>query len=130
MPDADPLLEIADDLYALPLADFTPARDARAKEHKADKALAAAVKGLRKASAAAWVVNLLVRREPDQVDQVLAVGAALREAQESLDGDRAAGAHQAAPPAHRGGDHQAARRWRARRGSGSPSRSPTRSRRP
>ena len=40
MPDADPLLEIADDLYALPLADFTPARDALVKEHKADKALA------------------------------------------------------------------------------------------
>lgn len=82
---ADPLLEIADDLYALPLADFTPARDALAKEHKADKALAAAIKGLRKASVAAWVVNLLVRRDPDQVDQVLAVGEALRDAQENLD---------------------------------------------
>ena len=81
----DPLLEIADDLYALPLADFTPARDALAKEHKADKALAASVKGLRKASVAAWVVNLLVRRDPDQVDQVLAVGAALRDAQDNLD---------------------------------------------
>jgi hypothetical protein len=81
----DPLLEIADDLYALPLADFTPARDALAKEHKADKALAAAVKALRKASVAAWVVNLLVRRDPDQVDQVLAVGAALRDAQDNLD---------------------------------------------
>ena len=81
----DPLLEIADDLYALPLADFTPARDALAKEHKADKALAAAIKGLRKASVAAWVVNLLVRRDPDQVDQVLAVGAALRDAQDNLD---------------------------------------------
>ena len=81
----DPLLEIADDLYALPLADFTPARDALVKEHKADKALASAIKGLRKASLAAWVVNLLVRRDPDQVDQVLAVGAALRDAQENLD---------------------------------------------
>lgn len=81
----DPLLEIADDLYALPLADFTPARDALAKEHKADRALAAGIKGLRKASLAAWVVNLLVRRDPDQVDQVLAVGAALRDAQDSLD---------------------------------------------
>lgn len=81
----DPLLEIADDLYALPLADFTPARDALAKEHKADKPLAAAIKGLRKASVAAWVVNLLVRRDPDQVDQVLAVGAALRDAQDNLD---------------------------------------------
>lgn len=85
MPDADPLLEIADDLYALPLADFTPARDALAKEHKADKALAASIKGLRKASVAAWVVNLLVRRDPDQVDQVLAVGEALRDAQDNLD---------------------------------------------
>lgn len=85
MPEPDPLLEIADDLYALPLADFTPARDALAKEHKADKALAAAIKGLRKASVAAWVVNLLVRRDPDQVDQVLAVGEALRDAQENLD---------------------------------------------
>lgn len=85
MPDADPLLEIADDLYALPLADFTPARDALVKEHKADKALAASIKGLRKASVAAWVVNLLVRRDPDQVDQVLAVGEALREAHDNLD---------------------------------------------
>ena len=82
---SDPLLEIADDLYALPLADFTPARDALVKEHKADKALAGGIKGLRKASLAAWVVNLLVRRDPDQVDQVLAVGAALRDAQENLD---------------------------------------------
>jgi septal ring factor EnvC (AmiA/AmiB activator) len=85
MPDADPLLEIADDLYALPLADFTPARDALVKEHKADKTLAASIKGLRKASVAAWVVNLLVRRDPDQVDQVLAVGEALRDAQDNLD---------------------------------------------
>lgn len=85
MPDADPLLEIADDLYALPLADFTPARDALVKEHKADKALAAGIRGLRKASVAAWVVNLLVRRDPDQVDQVLAVGEALRDAQDNLD---------------------------------------------
>ncbi len=82
---ADPLLEIADDLYALPLADFTPARDALVKEHKADKALAAGIKGLKKASLAAWVLNLLVRRDPDQVDQVLAVGAALRDAQDNLD---------------------------------------------
>jgi hypothetical protein len=87
MPDPrpDPLLEIADDLYALPLADFTPARDALVKEHRADRALAAAIKGLRKASVAAWVVNLLVRRDPDQVDQVLAVGEALRDAQDDLD---------------------------------------------
>jgi hypothetical protein len=81
------LLEIADELFALPLAEFTPRRDAIAKEHKADKDLASQIKGIRKPSLAAWVVNLLVRREPEQVDQMLAVGVALREAQANLDGD-------------------------------------------
>ncbi len=82
------LLEIADELYALPLADFTPARDGRAKELKAeDAALAARVKALRKPTLAAWVVNVFVRRAPDQIGQVIDVGAALREAQASLDGD-------------------------------------------
>lgn len=81
------ILALADELYALPLADFTPRRDALAKEHKADKDLSAAIKALRKPALAAWVVNLLVRREPEQVEQVLAVGAALRAAQANLDGD-------------------------------------------
>jgi hypothetical protein len=84
---ADPLLEIADQLYGLPLADFTPARDALAKEHKADKSFAARIKALKKPSLAAWVVDLLVRRDAPQVEQVLAVGAALREAQANLDGE-------------------------------------------
>lgn len=77
------LLDIADELYALPLAEFTPARDARAKELKGTP-LAAQVKALRKPSTAAWLVDLLVRRQPDQVDQLLAVGAALREAQQAM----------------------------------------------
>jgi hypothetical protein len=82
----DPVLEIADELYALPMDRFTPERDARAKAAKGDPDLVAALKTLRKPSVAAWVVNLLVRREPEQVEQVLAVGAALREAQEGMDG--------------------------------------------
>jgi DNA repair exonuclease SbcCD ATPase subunit len=82
----DRLIEIADELYALPQDEFTPARDARAKELKADKELAAAVKKLKKPSVAAWVVNLFVRRESEQVEQVIAVGTALREAQEGMDG--------------------------------------------
>lgn len=77
------LLELADELYALPLAQFTPARDARAKGLKGT-ALAPRVKALRKPSTAAWVTNLLVRREADQVDQLLNVGAALREAQQAM----------------------------------------------
>ena len=80
------LLSIADELYALPQEEFTPARDAKVRELKADKELAAAVKKLKKPSVAAWVVNLFVRREPDQVDQVIGVGQALREAQEGMDG--------------------------------------------
>jgi len=89
---APDLLDLADQLYALPLGEFTVRRDARAKELKAsdqagDKELAARVKALKKPSIAAWVVNLLVRREAAQVDQVLGVGEALREAQANLDGD-------------------------------------------
>jgi peptidoglycan hydrolase CwlO-like protein len=87
VPD-DPLLAIADELYALNLPAFTPRRDALAKELRAsDKDLSASVKALKKPSTAAWVVNLFVRREAGQVDQVLTVGAALREAQASLDGE-------------------------------------------
>lgn len=82
------LLEIADALYALPLGDFTPARDARAKELKGtDEAdLVASVKALKKPSLAAWVVNLFVRRESAQLEQVLEVGVALREAQAGMSG--------------------------------------------
>lgn len=82
------LLEVADELYGLGLPEFTPARDARARALKAeDAALSGAVKVLRKPSTAAWVVNLLVRHETGQVEQVLAMGAALREAQANLAGE-------------------------------------------
>lgn len=82
------LLGVADELYGLGLPEFTPARDARAKAVKAeDAALSRAVKALRKPSTAAWVVNLLVRHETEQVEQVLAMGAALREAQANLAGE-------------------------------------------
>lgn len=86
------LLDVADSLYALPLEDFTAARDAFAKQLKsgpdADPALAARVQGLRKASRAAWVLNLLVRREADQVAEILGVAESLREAQSTMDGEQ------------------------------------------
>lgn len=82
------LLEIADELYGLALGDFTPSRDARAKQLKGEDAtLAAQVKALRKPALAAWVVDQLVRHETEQVDQVIAVGAALRAAQAELAGE-------------------------------------------
>ena len=80
------LLEIADELYALTLPEFTPARDAKAKELKGTD-LAKEVKALKKPSMAGWVVNLLVRHDAEQVDQLLQVGTALRAAQESMSGD-------------------------------------------
>ncbi|PWN03552.1 hypothetical protein DJ010_05440 [Nocardioides silvaticus] len=80
---SEELLEIADELYALTPGEFTAARDARAKELKGTD-LAAPVKALKKPGLAAWVVNLLVRREAGQVDQLLNVGAALREAQAAM----------------------------------------------
>lgn len=81
------LLAAADDLYALGTAEFTAARDRMVAQLRAeDKDLAAQVKALRKPTVAAWVVNLFVRREAGQVEQLLDLGAALRDAQSSLDG--------------------------------------------
>lgn len=86
-PDEALLVE-ADALYALAPGEFTPARDARAKELKREDAgLAAAVKALRRPSVAAWLVDQLVRHEPARVEELLQVGAALREAQDALSAD-------------------------------------------
>jgi NACalpha-BTF3-like transcription factor len=88
---ADPLLDVADRLYAESLARFTEARDAAAKAAvtgpDADKELAGRIKALKKPSVAAWAVNLLVRRESDQIDRVLVLGESLRSAAESMSGD-------------------------------------------
>jgi hypothetical protein len=84
---ASQLLDVADRLYAEPLPDFTPARDAAAKELRSDKELAARVRALKKPSIAAWALNLLVRRESTQIDQVLELGESLRAAAESMAGE-------------------------------------------
>lgn len=87
MPSAEELLDIADRLYALEPGEFTAARDAAVKEHRGDKELAAAIKKLKKPSLAAWAVNVLVRREDEQIGEVLGLGESLRAAAESLDGE-------------------------------------------
>jgi hypothetical protein len=86
MSSAEQLTELADGLYAQAPTAFTGARDAAAKA-LADKDLARQVKALRKPSVAAWAVNLLVRREAGQIDQVFELAAGLRAAAASLDGD-------------------------------------------
>jgi hypothetical protein len=70
--------DVADELYALPPEDFTAARAAAAK---ADKAAAKEITALRKPTVGAWLVNTLVRAEPELLDQLLALGPALAEAQ-------------------------------------------------
>ncbi len=78
----------ADELYSLRPDEFIPRRTALTSEAKGDdKALAAEIKKLAKPTTAAWVVNMLVRHESDQVEQVLELGAALRAAQMSMSGD-------------------------------------------
>ncbi|MCA5891846.1 hypothetical protein LEP48_00585 [Isoptericola sp. NEAU-Y5] len=84
------LLEVAAELYGLDPGAFVPARDARVRELRTagDGELALRVRGLRKPSTSAWVVNLLVRSEPDDVAEVTALGAAFREAQAGMDRER------------------------------------------
>ena len=82
------------DLYGLPLADFTKARDelARRLRREGRRDDAEAVKALRKPTVAAWALNQLARRRPGDVERLLATGERLREAQEALlaGGDRVA----------------------------------------
>ena len=80
------LVELADRLYAGSPEEFTDQRNAAAKGC-GDKALAAQLKKLKKPSVAAWAVNLLVRREAEQIASVLALAESLRAAAEALDGD-------------------------------------------
>ncbi len=80
---------LAEELYGVAPAAFTDARNGYVKELKAagDSALAERVKGLKKPAAAAWVVNMLVRHQAEEMHQVLDLGASLRAAQADLDGE-------------------------------------------
>jgi hypothetical protein len=78
--------QAADELYGLPLADFTNARDQLAKRLRRDglREEADAVKGFHKPNAVAWALNQLARRRPRDVERLLATGKRLRTAQEAL----------------------------------------------
>jgi len=100
IPDGVPE-ESVDELYGLPLDEFTPRRDELSKElrsaSKRDEA--AWVKALRKPSATAWLVNQLARTQRSDARRVLESGDALRDAQERAlarkgDRDELAGASQ------------------------------------
>ena len=92
--DGKTIEQAADELYALPPADFTRERDERAKalRKEGQRDEADAVKALRKPTVAAWALNQLARRRAKDVERLVAAGEELRAAQEELlaGGDRKA----------------------------------------
>ena len=89
MQDAD-LASAAEQLYALSPADFTAARDEKVSQARAagDRDLARAIGALRRPVVSAWLVNQLAREVGDRVAELVALGEALRQAQQDLSGER------------------------------------------
>jgi hypothetical protein len=84
------LAEVADELYALPPAEFTAARDERARAAKTAgrRDDAAAIRKLARPTTSAWLVNQLSREAPEGLGRLFEVADALQEAQRTLAGDR------------------------------------------
>jgi len=81
---------VADDLYGLPLDEFTAARNERAKQARAngDSHAAAAIGKLPKPSRAAWLANQLAREHADELRPLLELGQSMRQATAALDAER------------------------------------------
>jgi hypothetical protein len=82
--------EIADELYGLPPEEFTAARTRHEKEAKAagERDVAARIHSLAKPTVTAWLANQLVRSHRDELQPLLELGGALRDATQNLDGDQ------------------------------------------
>jgi hypothetical protein len=85
-PPKDVPAKALDELYRGPLEEFTTGRNALAKELGAGGKSVAAdwVKGLKKPSRAAWLVNQLSVRNAKEVAELLRLGEKLRAAQEEM----------------------------------------------
>jgi hypothetical protein len=85
-PPEDVSSDQLDHLYHGPIEEFTQARNELAKSLRSDGKGAAAdwVKGLKKPSRAAWLVNQLAVRKSDEIAELLATGRELRAAQEEM----------------------------------------------
>jgi hypothetical protein len=79
----------AGELYALPPAEFTAARDLRVAQARAagDRTLAAQLRQLRRPTISAWAVNLLARHETESLGGLVELAGELRTAQVTLQGD-------------------------------------------
>lgn len=89
MPEQD-LDEIADELYAVPPEEFVAARTQARDRIRGggDRELAKAVAALPKPTGAAWACNLLVRRRPEEVAQLIELGELLSRAQVDLSAEQ------------------------------------------
>jgi hypothetical protein len=87
-PAMSELDDVVDDLYSGPPSEFVARRTAAVKAARAakDRELATAIADLRKPTVSAWLVNLLMRDDPDLAGQIVALGEGMREAERSLDG--------------------------------------------
>lgn len=85
-----PVTEVAGELYALTPAEFTAARDERARmaRQTGQRDDAAAIKKLARPTTSAWLVNQLTRQASDQLARLIEVAEALEEAQRTLAGGR------------------------------------------
>jgi hypothetical protein len=77
-----------DGLYALPLDQFTAARDQLARSLRAEgqRDAATEVKRLRKPNLVGWALNQVRHRDPQRVEELIAAGARLQDAQQALVG--------------------------------------------
>jgi hypothetical protein len=76
--------DVVDELYGLPLEEFTPQRDLAARELRraGDREAAGQLAKLPKPTPAAWTANQVAREQPDLLEELLEAGEALRRAQE------------------------------------------------
>ena len=93
----------ANDLYGLPLEEFTKERDALVKElrNAGKKDAADEVKALRKPTVSAWTVNQLARRHPQELKALVKAGDEMRKAQRAAVGGRGPQALRDATRSHR-----------------------------
>ena len=88
MPADDPLTRAVDELYSADPDDFVRRRGELAGRARSDgdPKAATAITALRRPTKAAWLINRLVRTEPDVASSLAELATRLRDAQRTLDG--------------------------------------------
>jgi hypothetical protein len=84
------LESVTQELYGLAPTQFTAARDAKASEARQSgkPELASSLKKLRKPSVGAWLANLLVLEQSEDVERLIDLGAELRSTKRKLEGEQ------------------------------------------